>query len=145
MMSRPVSSRYVSSCWHLTFFPVSYDKDDLQYTWKKDVGTEIYIYDKEMAQFTVFNATRKLKHPLYHSGNNMITRTFNLDKFLLLLKKDNKISIMQQAYYDNTPYKEHYYGPRDTHGCSHFQAFGLALGEARRVRLVCARAASITA
>lgn len=51
---------------------VSYDKDDLQYTWKKTVGTEIYIYDKEMAQFTVFNATRKLKHPLYHSGENMM-------------------------------------------------------------------------
>lgn len=55
------------------FSVVSYDKDDLQYTWKKDVGTEIYIYDKEMAQFTVFNATRKLKHSLYHSGDNMIT------------------------------------------------------------------------
>lgn len=51
-------------------FLVSYDKDDLQYTWKKEVGTEIYIYDKEMAQFTVINATRQLKHPLYHSGYN---------------------------------------------------------------------------
>ncbi|XP_068711339.1 gamma-aminobutyric acid receptor subunit beta-like [Montipora foliosa] len=52
---------------HLALESFSYDKDDLQYTWTKDVGQEIYIYDKEMAQFTVINATRQLKHPLYHS------------------------------------------------------------------------------
>lgn len=51
------------------FLSVSYDRDDLKFTWKKEVGTEVYIYDKEMAQFTVINATRKLKHPLYHSGD----------------------------------------------------------------------------
>ena len=53
-------------------FTVSYDKDDLKFTWKKNVGEEIYIYDKEMAQFTVINATRQLKHPLYHSGNMLL-------------------------------------------------------------------------
>lgn len=51
------------------FLSVSYDRDDLKFTWKKEVGTEVYIYDKEMAQFTVINATRKLQHPLYHSGD----------------------------------------------------------------------------
>ena len=67
-----MSCLVLSSLTHNKLFLVSYDKDDLQYTWKKNVGTEIYIYDKEMAQFTVFNATRKLKHPLYHSGENII-------------------------------------------------------------------------
>ena len=54
------------------FLLVSYDKDDLKYTWTKKVGSEIYIYDKEMAQFTVINATRQLKHPLYHSGGKYL-------------------------------------------------------------------------
>lgn len=67
-----MSCLVLSSLTDNKLFLVSYDKDDLQYTWKKNVGTEIYIYDKEMAQFTVFNATRKLKHPLYHSGEYII-------------------------------------------------------------------------
>ena len=73
---------------------VSYDKDDLQYTWKKNVGTEIYIYDKEMAQFTVFNATRKLKHRLYHSGEdiitNLLTRTLPVSLTFRLKKKEDQ-------------------------------------------------------
>lgn len=76
---------------------VSYDKDDLQYTWKKNVGTEIYIYDKEMAQFTVFNATRKLKHPLYHSGENVINITLTpilLTSLTFVFKKMTSMKVV---------------------------------------------------
>lgn len=41
---------------------------DLNLTWKQDIGTDIFIYDKEMAQFDILTAKRAGKHPVYHSG-----------------------------------------------------------------------------
>ena len=49
-------------------FVVSFENNDLNLTWKQELGTEIYIYDKEMAQFDILSARRGGKHPVYHSG-----------------------------------------------------------------------------
>lgn len=47
---------------------VSYEAIDLTYKWRSEVGSDIFIYDKEMAQFDIMSAKRYLKHPVYHSG-----------------------------------------------------------------------------
>ena len=51
----------------LVAISVSYDENDLKYKWKGKVGSPIYIYDEEMAQFDVISAQRFLKHEMYHS------------------------------------------------------------------------------
>ncbi|KAK3707205.1 hypothetical protein QZH41_019556 [Actinostola sp. cb2023] len=54
---------------HLPIESFSYEDKDLTYTWREPdtVGTDINIYDKEMAQFEIASAKRFLKHPVYHS------------------------------------------------------------------------------
>ncbi|XP_001624303.3 gamma-aminobutyric acid receptor subunit beta-1 isoform X2 [Nematostella vectensis] len=52
---------------HLPFESFSYEQKDLNYTWRSKVGSDIAIYDKEMAQFDIIAAKRFLKHPVYHS------------------------------------------------------------------------------
>ena len=47
---------------------VSYEAMDLTYKWKSEVDSDIFIYDKEMAQFDIMSAKRHLKHQVYHSG-----------------------------------------------------------------------------
>lgn len=46
---------------------VSFDETDLKYKWKNPVGSDVFIYDAEMAQFNVMSVVRNLKHPVYHS------------------------------------------------------------------------------
>lgn len=61
------------------FILVSFDESDLKYQWKKKLGSKVFIYDAEMAQFTVVSVTRALKHPLYHSSKyNKIKNTYNV-------------------------------------------------------------------
>ncbi|XP_074614030.1 gamma-aminobutyric acid receptor subunit beta-like [Acropora palmata] len=52
---------------HLAFESFSYEAMDLTYKWKSEVGSDIFIYDKEMAQFDIMSAKRRLKHQVYHS------------------------------------------------------------------------------
>ena len=52
---------------------VSYEEKDLAYKWRSEVGSDIFIYDKEMAQFEIVSAKRYLKHPVYHSGKNVLS------------------------------------------------------------------------
>ncbi|XP_031563107.1 gamma-aminobutyric acid receptor subunit beta-3-like [Actinia tenebrosa] len=54
---------------HLPIESFSYEDKDLKYTWRAPfgVGTDIFIYDTEMAQFEIVSAKRFLKHPVYHS------------------------------------------------------------------------------
>lgn len=47
---------------------VSYEEKDLKYKWRSPVESDIFIYDKEMAQFDIVSAKRYLKHKVYHSG-----------------------------------------------------------------------------
>jgi len=49
-------------------FLVSFENTDLNLTWKQAIGTDIYIYDNEMAQFDILTARRAGKHSVYHSG-----------------------------------------------------------------------------
>ena len=51
---------------------VSYEEKDLKYKWKSEVESDIFIYDKEMAQFDIISAKRYLKHKVYHSSKNLI-------------------------------------------------------------------------
>ena len=51
---------------------VSYEEKDLKYKWKSEVESEIFIYDKEMAQFDIISAKRYLKHNVYHSSKDLI-------------------------------------------------------------------------
>ena len=51
---------------------VSYEEKDLKYEWKSEVESDIFIYDKEMAQFDIISAKRYLKHKVYHSSKNLI-------------------------------------------------------------------------
>ena len=53
---------------------VSYEEKDLKYKWKSEVESDIYIYDKEMAQFDIISAKRYLKHKVYHSSKNLIPK-----------------------------------------------------------------------
>lgn len=53
---------------HLAFESFSYEEKDLKYKWKSEVESDIYIYDKEMAQFDIISAKRYLKHKVYHSS-----------------------------------------------------------------------------
>ena len=53
---------------------VSYEEKDLKYNWKSEVESDIYIYDKEMAQFDIISAKRYLKHKVYHSSKNLIPK-----------------------------------------------------------------------
>ena len=53
---------------------VSYEENDLKYKWKSEVESDIYIYDKEMAQFDIISAKRYLKHKVYHSSKNLIPK-----------------------------------------------------------------------
>jgi len=52
---------------HLAFESFSYEEKDLTYKWRSEVESDIFIYDKEMAQFDIVSAKRYLKHPVYHS------------------------------------------------------------------------------
>ncbi|XP_048578840.1 gamma-aminobutyric acid receptor alpha-like isoform X2 [Nematostella vectensis] len=66
---------------HLALESFSFDEEDLMYEWKKPVGSDVFIYDAEMAQFTVVNVKRKLKHPLYHSRRfSGMTVTFKFQR-----------------------------------------------------------------
>ena len=56
---------------------VSYEEKDLKYKWKSEVESDIYIYDKEMAQFDIISAKRYLKHKVYHSSKNLIPKNFS--------------------------------------------------------------------
>lgn len=51
-----------------SLFAVSFEEKDLNLTWRQPLGTDIFIYDKEMAQFDILTARRRGKHPTYHSG-----------------------------------------------------------------------------
>ena len=51
----------------LWIFPVSYEEKDLTYQWRSELESDIYIYDKEMAQFDIVSAKRYPKHEIYHS------------------------------------------------------------------------------
>ena len=53
---------------------VSYEEKDLKYKWKSEVESDIFIYDKEMAQFDIISAKRYLKHKVYHSSKNLIPK-----------------------------------------------------------------------
>ena len=53
---------------------VSYEEKDLKYKWKSEVESDIFIYDKEMAQFDIISAKRYLKHKVYHSSKNLIAK-----------------------------------------------------------------------
>ncbi|XP_068711324.1 gamma-aminobutyric acid receptor subunit beta-3-like isoform X2 [Montipora foliosa] len=52
---------------HLAFESFSYEAIDLTYKWRSEIGSDIFIYDNEMAQFDIVSAKRYLKHPVYHS------------------------------------------------------------------------------
>ncbi|XP_074612126.1 gamma-aminobutyric acid receptor subunit beta-2-like [Acropora palmata] len=52
---------------HLAFESFSFEEKDLNLTWRQPLGTDIFIYDKEMAQFDILTARRRGKHPTYHS------------------------------------------------------------------------------
>ncbi|CAH3147529.1 unnamed protein product, partial [Porites lobata] len=53
---------------HLAFESFSFEEKDLNLTWhRSEVGSDIFIYDKEMAQFDILSAKRYQKHKLYHS------------------------------------------------------------------------------
>jgi len=52
---------------HLAFESFSFENTDLNLTWKQPLGTDIYIYDNEMAQFDILTARRAGKHSVYHS------------------------------------------------------------------------------
>ncbi|XP_048578395.1 gamma-aminobutyric acid receptor subunit beta-like isoform X3 [Nematostella vectensis] len=53
---------------HVAFESFSYDNNDLQFSWrKKEVGSEIWVYDRQMAQFDIVSAKRFLKHKIFHS------------------------------------------------------------------------------
>lgn len=61
---------------HLFFESFSFESKDLNLTWKQQIGTDIYIYDKEMAQFDILSAKRRGKHQIYHSeGFSGLTTT----------------------------------------------------------------------
>ncbi|XP_068708405.1 gamma-aminobutyric acid receptor subunit beta-like [Montipora foliosa] len=53
---------------HLAFESFSFENKDLKLTWRQPIGTDIFIYDQEMAQFDILTAKRNGKHPTYHSG-----------------------------------------------------------------------------
>ena len=56
---------------YLLFILVSYSEKDLEYSWRnRSVGSDIGVYDREMAQFDIISAKRYLKHEVYHSGKN---------------------------------------------------------------------------
>ncbi|XP_031562300.1 gamma-aminobutyric acid receptor subunit beta-3-like isoform X2 [Actinia tenebrosa] len=53
---------------HLAFESFSYSEKDLKYSWRnQSVGSDIGVYDREMAQFDIISAKRYLKHEVYHS------------------------------------------------------------------------------
>ena len=61
----------------LIYFPVSvsFEKKDLNLTWhRSEIGSDIFIYDKEMAQFDILSAKRYQKHKLYHSGEYYVKK-----------------------------------------------------------------------
>ena len=44
--------------------------------------SDIFIYDKEMAQFDIVSAKRYLKHPVYHSGKCCTLRVYPFSRKL---------------------------------------------------------------
>lgn len=59
---------FVFYCSFYVYILVSYEEKDLKYKWRSPVESDIFIYDKEMAQFDIVSAKRYLKHKVYHSG-----------------------------------------------------------------------------
>ena len=49
-----------------------------------------------MAQFTVINATRQLKHPLYHSGKRILYPWFSVQS--ILIKRDGMDHISRETF-----------------------------------------------
>lgn len=57
-----------------TVISVSYSEKDLLYRWRnQSIGSDIHVYDREMAQFDIKTAKRYLKHKVYHSGTTTLT------------------------------------------------------------------------
>ncbi|XP_020903217.1 gamma-aminobutyric acid receptor subunit beta-like [Exaiptasia diaphana] len=66
---------------HLAIESFSFDETDLKYKWKNPVGSDVFIYDAEMAQFNVMSVVRNLKHPVYHSRRfSGLTVTFTFKR-----------------------------------------------------------------
>ena len=68
---------FYSIFFFIIIFLVSYEEKDLKYKWKSEVESDIYIYDKEMAQFDIISAKRYLKHKVYHSSKNLIPKNLS--------------------------------------------------------------------
>lgn len=67
-------ARFLFDFFFIIIILVSYEEKDLKYKWKSEVESDIYIYDKEMAQFDIISAKRYLKHKVYHSSKNLIPK-----------------------------------------------------------------------
>ena len=65
-------STFYSIFFFILIILVSYEEKDLKYKWKSEVESEIFIYDKEMAQFDIISAKRYLKHKVYHSSKDLV-------------------------------------------------------------------------
>lgn len=53
-----------------------HDQDDISYTWRRDQECrkdcdEVYIYDKDMANFEILEAKKTKEATVYHAGNDI--------------------------------------------------------------------------
>ena len=67
-----VNFRASSSLFVLSVFPVSFEEKDLKYEWRQEIGSDVFIYDDEMAQFDIVSAKRLRKNKVYHSSKFLV-------------------------------------------------------------------------